>query len=104
MYGSIYIQGNGVYANQEARIWLKNENHILWVNDEPKVTAPDLICVLEASTAEPISNTRLDKGMDVVVIGFQGAEIWRSQEGLKFNGPRYFGFDIPYVPIEERFT
>ena len=27
---------------------------------------------------------------------------WRSPEGLAVVGPGYFGYDVPYVPIEER--
>jgi DUF917 family protein len=28
---------------------------------------------------------------------------WRTPKGLAIVGPGYFGYDIPYVPIEERF-
>ncbi|MDF3015387.1 MAG: hypothetical protein K0R44_612, partial [Thermomicrobiales bacterium] len=27
---------------------------------------------------------------------------WRTPAGLAVVGPGYFGYDIPYVPIEER--
>ena len=38
----------------------------------------------------------------MVVIGVKGLEAFRSEKGLGGAGPRYFGFDIDYVPIEER--
>jgi DUF917 family protein len=28
---------------------------------------------------------------------------WRTAAGLALVGPRYFGYDIDYVPVEERF-
>ena len=37
----------------------------------------------------------------MAVIGLKGLESFRSQKGLGCAGPRYFGFDIDYVPIEE---
>ena len=27
---------------------------------------------------------------------------WRTAEGLEVVGPRYFGYDVDFVPIEER--
>jgi DUF917 family protein len=103
LFGDITIQGDGAYAGQEARIWMKNENHILWINSEPCVTTPDLICIIDAQSSEPYTNTRLPEGARVAVIGFPGAKAWRTPEGLRWIGPSYFGFDIPYVPVEERY-
>ena len=28
---------------------------------------------------------------------------WRTPEGLEVVGPGYFGYDVAYVPVEERF-
>jgi len=36
------------------------------------------------------------------VVGIKGLEAFRSERGLAAAGPRYFGFDIDYVPIEEQ--
>ncbi|MDW7659616.1 MAG: DUF917 family protein, partial [Bacillota bacterium] len=30
-------------------------------------------------------------------------DLWRTPEGLALVGPRYFGCDVDYIPIEERF-
>lgn len=104
MLGNLHIDGRGPYAGQAARIWLKNENHALWVDDQLKVTAPDLICALDASSGEPYTNTSLPEDLEVAVVGFRSAEIWRTEKGLQFNGPEHFGLELPYVPIEERCT
>ena len=28
---------------------------------------------------------------------------WRSEAGLALVGPRYFGYDVDYVPVEQRY-
>ncbi len=38
----------------------------------------------------------------MTVIGVKGLEAFRSEKGLGAAGPRYFGFEIDYVSIEER--
>jgi DUF917 family protein len=38
----------------------------------------------------------------VAVIGIPGDARWRTPAGLEVVGPTYFGYDIPYVPLEER--
>jgi DUF917 family protein len=38
----------------------------------------------------------------VAVVAAPCDERWRTQAGLELVGPRYFGYDIDYEPIEER--
>lgn len=104
MIGTLHIEGEGADAGHIARIWLKNENHVFWVDDQVRATAPDLICVLDAVSAEPFTNTQLPEGIRVAVVGFPGADIWRTELGLTLNGPKYYGFDLAYVPIESQFA
>ena len=102
MFGTTYIEGNGEFQGQTFRVWFKNENHVSWLGDEPFVTSPDLIVVVDRRSGEGITNTLLQAGQEVAVIGVRGLEAFRSERGLGGAGPRYFGFDIDYVPIEER--
>jgi hypothetical protein len=51
-----------------------------------------------------IQSFRIDffiRHVDLGVGGLKGLEDFRSEFGLAASGPRYFGFDIDYVPIEE---
>jgi len=48
-----------------------------------------------------IYNAELREGDKVVAIGMRGVEGFRCEKGLELAGPRHFGFDIDYVPIEE---
>ena len=102
MYGEYRLAGTGVYASHQARIWLKNEHHILWIDGGVQATTPDLIAVVDLETAEPYTNTKLEAGQRVAILGYPGPELWRTKKGLSLMGPSYFGFDIPYIPLEER--
>ena len=45
---------------------------------------------------------RLKYGKRVLVVGLKCFERWRTEEGLALVGPRYFGLDTDYIPLEER--
>jgi len=102
MFGTTYIEGKGEFKGHTFKVWFKNENHVSWLDDEPFVTSPDLVVIVDRKSGEGITNTLLDAGQEVAVIGIKGLEAFRSERGLGGAGPRYFGFDIDYVPIEER--
>ncbi len=101
MIGTTHIAGRGEYKDQSLRVWFKNENLVSWLDDEPFVTSPDLVVIVDRKTGEGIMNSSIEAGQQVAVIGVKGLDAFRSQKGLSGAGPRYFGFDIDYVPIEE---
>ncbi len=102
MIGTVYMKGTGDYSGQTFRYWFKNENHIGWLDDKPIITSPDMPIVVDIETGEAKINTYIDAGERVAVIGAKGPEVFRSERGLSGAGPRYYGFDIDYIPIEER--
>jgi len=101
-WGTHDITGSGDYKGNTLRIWFKNENHICWRNDEVFVTSPDIIEVVNGATGDPIANPKLKEGDKVAVIGLKARPIFRTEKGLGILGPKYFGHDYEYVPIEER--
>jgi DUF917 family protein len=62
---------------------------------------PDLISVLDNETADAIATERIRYGQRVVVIAFGCDPIWRTAGGLALTGPRTFGYDFDYLPVEE---
>ncbi len=64
---------------------------------------PDLITVLDIETGEPITTEGLRYGFRVVVLGMPCTPKWRTSAGLELVGPRYFGYDIDFVPVEQRY-
>ncbi|MFQ5794274.1 MAG: DUF917 domain-containing protein [Candidatus Bipolaricaulia bacterium] len=99
--GQLTVQGGTGYEGHRYEIWYKNEHIISWFDGEVDITAPDLICVLEAETGQPIINPNAQEEMQVAVIGYRAPDMWRSEEGLRLFGPKHFGYDIDYRVIEE---
>ncbi len=100
LIGETEIEGSGAFAGRHLRIWFKNENHLSWLDAQPFVTSPDLITTVQADTAEPITNTWMAAGRAVAVIGMAACAPLRSPEGVAALGPKHFGFDLPFRPIE----
>ncbi|MEW6082924.1 MAG: DUF917 domain-containing protein [Bacillota bacterium] len=99
--GNMEMEGSGRWSGSTLKIWLRNENMISWLDGEVYVTIPDLICVLERDTGNPIMNPHAKAGMEVSVIGFRAHDMWRTDRGLEVFGPRYLGLDMEYKPVEE---
>jgi len=100
-WGINTIEGTDKFKGHTMKIFFKNENHITWLDDQVYVTSPDIIEVVQLKTAEPITNTELKEGDSVAVIGAKN-EKYRSKEGIELIGPKHYGYDIEYVPIENR--
>jgi len=100
-YGEIFLEGKGHYNGHSFKIWYKNENLISWLDGEFYVTAPDLLCVLDSKTGEPLTNPNAKPGISLSVVGFPAPEQWRTAKGLEVLSPAYFRFDCPYIPIEQ---
>ncbi len=101
--GEATIEGVDEYDSQTLKLHFQNENLAAMVDDEIMVSVPDLITVLETETGEPITTETLRYGFRVTVLGIPCNEKWRTPEGLELVGPRYFGYDIDWVPVEERY-
>jgi uncharacterized protein len=61
---------------------------------------PDLICIVDEDTAEPITTELLRYGMRVAVVGIPAPDLLRTPEALAVVGPAAFGYpDVPYLPM-----
>ena len=100
-FGTVYIEGQGKHQGQKMEIWFKNENQVTWLNGKPWVCSPDLVSLVYQKDGRGIYNAELREGDEVAAIGLKGLEAFRTEEGLKLAGPRHFGFDINYTPIED---
>jgi DUF917 family protein len=101
LFGTVTIEGEGVHTGQEMQVWFKNENQVTWVNGKPWVCSPDLVSVVHKDSGRGIYNAEIKEGDQVAVIGIRGLDWFRTEAGLAITAPRYFGFDIDYVPIED---
>jgi DUF917 family protein len=98
--GEAIIRGTGKFSGKTLRSWIKNEHIMVWINDKPAVMPPDLFALLR-DDGEPITNTDLKEGMKVNGVAAKAPDVWRTPEGLRYFGPRHFGFDYDYIPVEE---
>ena len=65
---------------------------------------PDLICLVDADSAEPITTEIVRYGLRVVVLGIPAPPQLRTPEALVFVGPAAFGYpDVPYSPLPGQF-
>jgi uncharacterized protein len=78
----------------------QNEHLIARSNGRVLAIVPDLICVLDADTAEPITTEALRYGQRVKVMAVAVPPIMRTVEALAVFGPRAFGLAEPFQPIE----
>jgi uncharacterized protein len=101
--GTASIAGTGDLDGRTLEIDFQNEFLIARDGDDILVTTPDLISVLDAETGEPITTESLRYGFRVVVLGIPSDRRWRTERGLELVGPGYFGYDVPFVPVEARF-
>jgi DUF917 family protein len=98
--GEAVIKGVGDFSGRTLRSWIKNEHIMIWIDGKPVVMPPDMFMLLRED-GEPITNTELREGIKVYGVAAKAPDIWRTPEGLKYFGPRHFGFDYDYIPVEE---
>lgn len=99
---SATIEGIGDDLGSELRIEAQNEFLVASRDGDVLATVPDLIVLLDTESGTPITTEALRYGFRVTALAAPCDRRWRSPEGLRIVGPRYFGYDVDYVPIEER--
>ncbi|MDJ0711551.1 MAG: DUF917 domain-containing protein [Woeseiaceae bacterium] len=102
LVGTVDLDGDGAYSGQRLHLDYKNEHLVAKRDDDIIATCPDLITMVDNTTFEGVGNPEFEKGQSVSVLGYRSDAVWRRPEGLAVFEPRYFGYDIPFVPIEQR--
>lgn len=101
-FGKVMLEGIGECKGHQAFVEFQNENLTATVDGQIVATTPDLICLVDTDTFIPITTDALKYGKRVLAVGLKCFEMWRTKEGLDLVGPRYFGCDTDYIPLEER--
>ncbi len=104
LVGELELSGTGEFAGQKFDTDYKNEHLVARRNGAIVATCPDLISVIDLETHDGINNPDFTIGQSVAVLAFRCDPIWRSEAGLAVFSPSYFGYDIDYVPIEQRLS
>lgn len=93
----------GLDENQGSDMELDFQNEFLMAKKDGKPVAitPDLIVLIDAENAHPITAETIQYGSRVIVLGMKADKQWRTPEGIKLGGPEKFDYKETYVPIEE---
>jgi uncharacterized protein len=103
-YWDVEIRGSGPYQGHTYKVWVKNENILAWLDGKPDVMPPDMICQLDPKTGDAVSGVQLGGyplNAEVAMVGIPAHPMWRTPKGIEVFGPRHFGHDLEFVPIEE---
>jgi DUF917 family protein len=101
-HADVQLEGVGDDAGARARLRAQNEHLVAERDGAVLACVPDLIIVLDTDAGTPITTEELRYGLRVTVVVAPCDPRWRTERGLELVGPRYFGYDFDYVPIEER--
>lgn len=99
--GILHLAGSGIHAGDELWIDFQNENLIARTGTgQVLAVVPDLICVVDEDSAEPITTEVVRYGLRVAVLGIPAPAQLTTPEALAVVGPAAFGYpDVPYTPL-----
>lgn len=97
--GTARVAGLDRDAGRVFRVDFQNEFTVGWVDDEVRVTVPDIICIMDATTGDAIGTEALRYGQRVKVIALPAPELQTTAKGLEHVGPRAFGYDLDFRSV-----
>lgn len=98
--GQVQLIGINKFEDRDYRVDFQNENLIAYEGDRVLATVPDLITFIDLETYKPLTTEALRYGFRVACLAIPTPPIMRTEEALKIWGPKYFGYDIPFIPVE----
>src|SRR5438552_3334194 len=97
--GTATLDGLDADRGHTFRLAFQNEFAVGWLDGEPRVTTPDLICVLDTVSGDAIGTETLRYGQRVTVVALPAAPILLTPKGLEHVGPRAFGYDLDFHSV-----
>ncbi|WP_273846753.1 DUF917 domain-containing protein [Rubrobacter calidifluminis] len=101
--GQAVMSGLGECRGSQFTVRFQNENLVALRDGEIVASVPDLICLLDSEKATAVTTERLRYGQRITAVGIPTPEMMRTREALDVWGPRAFGYDVDFVPLELRF-
>ena len=98
--GRAVIAPLGPDAGESFEIVFQNENLTAHRDGRLVAIVPDLICVVDHESAEPITTEGLRYGQRVRVLGISTPDMMRTPEALAAFGPSAFGIAEDFHPVE----
>ena len=104
LVGDVTLDGRGDFSGQSFHSEYKNEHLVARRNGNVVATCPDLITFVDHGSYEGIGNPDFARGQPVSVLAFRSHALWRRPAGLEVFAPRYFGYDVDYIAVEDRLS
>ena len=99
--GVARIAGLDEHEGQDVALLYQNEFLMARSGDRVLASTPDLICTVDMETGEPITAEQGRYGLRVAVLGLPCVPEWRTPAAIDLVGPRAFGYDVDYRPVEQ---
>lgn len=98
-----FLQGAVTILDHSEKIELFYQNEYLLARRGAEIlaTTPDILVLLEETSGTPLTSEMLRYGLQVCLVAIPSPEIWQTNEGLRLVGPRSFGYDIEYRPVNQ---
>jgi hypothetical protein len=100
-FGQVKLEGLNEDQHSEMVIHFQNENLLAEKDGQYVTMTPDLISIVDMETLVPVTTEALKYGKRVRIIASPSDDKWRTDFGIETVGPRYFGYDVDYRPLEE---
>ncbi len=98
--GSARIDGLDRWSGSSVDLDFQNEWLVAMLDGEPIATVPHLICLLDAESGEAIGTETARYGQRVALVAMTAPELFLSEAGLRYVGPRAMGYDLdPIDPM-----
>ncbi len=103
--GTVSFAGMGPDEGSHLDIEFQNENLIATKRGGAILAVvPDLICIVDSDSGEPITTEILRYGLRATVLGIPAPRQIKTEAALKVVGPAAFGYpEVPYIPMEGSF-
>ena len=97
--GEADVEGLDEWRGDWLRLAFQNEFAVGWLNGEPKVMTPDLICVLDSVSGDAIGTDTLRYGQRVSVVALPAPPLLLTPKGLAHVQPAAFGYDLEFKSV-----
>ncbi|HEY3064800.1 MAG TPA: DUF917 domain-containing protein [Methylomirabilota bacterium] len=97
--GRAVVEGLDDYRDHRLELAFQNEFAVGWLDGEPRVMTPDLICVMDTVSGEAVGTEVLRYGQRVTVIALPAPPVLLTPKGLQHVGPRAFGYDLDFTSV-----
>jgi hypothetical protein len=97
--GTAKLDGLDDFRGSSFELAFQNEFAVGWLDGQPRVMTPDLICVLDSVSGDAIGTETLRYGQRVSVIALPAPPVLLTPKGLEHVGPRAFGYDLEFRSV-----